>query len=111
MQQLIFIIHILVAVSLIGLVLMQQGKGADMGASFGGGGSQTLFGSTGSGSFLVKVTSALAAIFFITSLLLGYAARQNPMVDPTSQVLAPTTTTTAAKAELPAAPAKVEKHS
>lgn len=77
MQQLLLVIHVIVSVVLIGLVLMQQGKGADIGSSFGSGASQTIFGSQGSGSFLVKVTAALAVMFFATTLLLGYvSARQ-----------------------------------
>lgn len=72
MQFLILLIHVLVCLSVIALVLVQHGKGADIGAAFGAGASNTVFGSTGSGSFLMKVTGALAAIFFITSLLLGY---------------------------------------
>jgi preprotein translocase subunit SecG len=74
MQQLILVFHALVALALIGLVLIQHGKGADVGASFGSGASQTVFGSQGSTSFLVKLTSVLAAIFFVTSLTLGYMA-------------------------------------
>jgi preprotein translocase subunit SecG len=74
MHQLILVFHALVALALIGLVLIQHGKGADVGASFGSGASQTIFGSQGSTSFLVKLTSVLAAIFFSTSLILGYMA-------------------------------------
>jgi preprotein translocase subunit SecG len=77
MQPLIFVIHVLAAIALIGLVLMQHGKGADVGAAFGSGASQTVFGSHGSTPFLIKVTALIAAIFFATSLLLGYlTARQ-----------------------------------
>jgi preprotein translocase subunit SecG len=72
MYQVIIFIHILVAVCLIGLVLIQQGKGATVGAAFGSGASQTVFGSRGSGSFLFRFTMGLAAIFFITSLSLNY---------------------------------------
>jgi len=72
MYQLILMIHILLAIVLIGLVLVQRGKGASMGAAFGAGASGTVFGSTGSGSFLLKMTSVLAATFFITTLVLGY---------------------------------------
>ena len=61
MEQLILIIHILIAFAIIGLILIQQGKGADAGASFGGGASQTLFGGSGSGNALTKTTSVLAA--------------------------------------------------
>ena len=79
MQQLILILHVLVAIGLVALVLVQQGKGADVGAAFGAGASNTMFGSQGSTSFLVKITCLLAAIFFATSLTLGYmAARQAP---------------------------------
>ena len=72
MQEIIFIIHILAAVSLIALVLMQHGKGADAGAAFGSGASNTMFGSIGSMPFLIKVTALIAVIFFATSLGLGY---------------------------------------
>lgn len=72
MYQIILLIHVLIAVSLIVLVLIQHGKGADIGASFGSGASNTVFGSQGSGSFLFKVTGTLAAVFFLTSLILGY---------------------------------------
>jgi len=72
MNILIISVHILVAVSLIGVILIQRGQGADMGASFGGGGAQTLFGSRGSGSFLGKLTGGLAAVFMVTSLTLAF---------------------------------------
>lgn len=71
MQEIIFIIHILAIVSLVGLVLMQHGKGADMGAAFGSGASNTMFGSSGSVSFFTKLTAVIAAIFFATSIILG----------------------------------------
>jgi len=72
MQQLILILHILAAVCLVTLVLLQHGKGADVGAAFGSGASNTMFGSAGATPFLMKVTISLAAIFFATSLTLGY---------------------------------------
>ena len=72
MIQFILIIHMLTAVSLVALVLLQQGKGADMGAAFGGGGSQTLFGSRGSANFLTRLTAGLATTFFCTSMFLAY---------------------------------------
>lgn len=78
MQVFLLIVHVLVCVALIALVLLQHGKGADVGASFGSGASQTIFGSQGSTSFLVKLTSSLAFIFFITSLWLGYFALHQP---------------------------------
>lgn len=74
MEQLILIIHVLAAVGLIGLILMQQGKGAEAGASFGAGASQTFFGSQGSGNFLTRTTAILVTVFFITSLGLGIIA-------------------------------------
>lgn len=72
MQQLIIIIHILAAIAIIALILMQRGKGADVGAAFGSGASQTMFGSKGSFPFLCKVIGVLAGIFFSTSLALNY---------------------------------------
>lgn len=72
MYQLILMIHVLVAIVLIGLVLIQHGKGADIGAAFGSGASNTVFGSQGTGSFLFKLTGGLALTFFITSLTLSY---------------------------------------
>ena len=60
-----------VALAIVGLVLIQQGKGADMGASFGSGSSGTLFGSSGAGNFLTRSTGVLATIFFLISLILG----------------------------------------
>jgi len=74
MDAVLLIIHVLIAVALIALVLLQQGKGADMGAAFGAGASQTVFGSTGSGNFLSRTTAILATAFFITSLALAYFA-------------------------------------
>ncbi|MFI4918234.1 MAG: preprotein translocase subunit SecG [Legionellales bacterium] len=72
MYQLILIIHVLVALVVIGLVLIQHGKGADIGAAFGSGASNTLFGSQGTGGFLFKLTGGLALTFFATSLMLSY---------------------------------------
>ncbi|MDO6446421.1 preprotein translocase subunit SecG [Colwellia sp. 1_MG-2023] len=71
MYQSLIVIYLIVAVCLIGLVLIQQGKGADMGASFGAGSSATIFGSSGSGNFLTKATTWLAIAFFVISLVLG----------------------------------------
>lgn len=76
MQAILILIHILLALTLIGLVLLQQGKGASMGAAFGSGSSNTLFGSRGPASFLMKLTGFLIALFFVTSLTLGYLASQ-----------------------------------
>ena len=68
----LIVIHIVVCIALIMIVLLQTGKGADMGAAFGGGGSQTLFGSTGASTFLSKATTGAAIIFMLTSLALAY---------------------------------------
>jgi len=72
MSILLVIVHIIVCIALIMIVLLQTGKGADMGASFGGGGSQTLFGSTGASTFLGKATTVAAVVFMLTSLVLAY---------------------------------------
>jgi len=77
MTTVLITIHVLVALLLIGVVLIQRGQGADMGVSFGGGGAQTLFGSRGSGSFLGKLTGGLAATFMITSLTLAFFSQQH----------------------------------
>jgi len=77
MESIIVIVHVIVAIAIVGLVLLQQGKGADAGAAFGSGSSQTVFGSAGSGNFLTRSTSIAATIFFITSLTLAIFARQN----------------------------------
>ncbi|PVZ71781.1 preprotein translocase subunit SecG [Pelagibaculum spongiae] len=74
MHTLFIVIHVLAAAGVIGFVLLQQGKGAEAGAGFGGGASGTVFGASGSGNFLTRSTAILAAIFFVTSLTLGYFA-------------------------------------
>ena len=71
LYQVLIVVYLIVALCLIGLVLIQQGKGADMGASFGAGSSATIFGSSGSGNFLTKSTTYLAVAFFVISLVLG----------------------------------------
>ncbi|MBI2306435.1 MAG: preprotein translocase subunit SecG [Rhodocyclales bacterium] len=78
MFSVILVVHILVGVSVCGLVLMQHGKGADMGAAFGSGASGSLFGATGSANFLSRTTAVLAAVFFVTSLALAYIASNKP---------------------------------
>jgi len=72
MSILVLVIHIIVCIALIMIVLLQTGKGADMGAAFGGGSSQTLFGSTGASTFLSKATTVAAVVFMLTSLMLAY---------------------------------------
>lgn len=76
MEQIVLIVHLVLALIIIGLILLQQGKGADMGASFGAGASQTLFGSDGSGNVLTRATGWLAALFFATSFGLAMIATQ-----------------------------------
>lgn len=81
MTSILLVVHVLTAIAIVVLVLMQQGKGADMGAAFGGG-SQTLFGARGSANFLSRATGLLAALFFVTSLTLAYLFGQG--TQPTS---------------------------
>ena len=76
MNQVILVVHLLVALAIIGLILLQRGKGADVGASFGGGASQTVFGSAGGGNVLTSATGWLSAIFFATSFGLAMIADQ-----------------------------------
>jgi preprotein translocase subunit SecG len=74
----IMFVHVLAAIGTIGLVLVQHGKGADMGAAFGSGSSGSLFGATGSANFLSRTTAILATIFFVTSLAMAYLATNKP---------------------------------
>ena len=76
MHSIVLVIHVLLGLGVIGLILMQQGKGAEAGASFGGGASNTVFGSLGPVGFLGKMTGILAAAFFATSMGLAYLATQ-----------------------------------
>ncbi len=77
METIVVVVHVIVAIAIVGLVLLQQGKGADAGAAFGSGSSQTVFGSAGSGNFLTRSTAIAATIFFMTSLSLAIFAKQN----------------------------------
>lgn len=85
LYQIIIVFHILLGIGIIGLVLMQQGKGADAGATFGGGASGSVFGAQGSASFLSRTTAIFAALFFITSLglaaLSGYQGKKADILD------------------------------
>jgi preprotein translocase subunit SecG len=74
----VIVLHVLVALVIIGLVLLQHGKGADMGSGFGSGSSGSLFGATGSANFLSRATAVLATLFFLTSLGLAYLATNKP---------------------------------
>ena len=71
MYEVLMVVYLLVSIGLVGLILIQQGKGADMGASFGAGASATLFGSSGAGNFLTRSTAILAVGFFALSLIIG----------------------------------------
>ncbi len=93
LTNILIVLHIVVAIAIIVLVLLQQGRGADMGAAFGGG-SQTLFGARGSANFLSRMTAVLATVFFITSMSLAYIYTQRS---------APTSVTEGASSQ-PAAP-------
>jgi preprotein translocase subunit SecG len=93
----LIVVHVVVALAIIGLVLLQHGKGADMGSGFGGGASASLFGATGSANFLSRTTAVLATIFFVLSLGLAYFATNKPRA--AGGIL------DAVKAEKPAAPA------
>jgi preprotein translocase subunit SecG len=73
-ESLLLVVHVIVAATLIGFVLLQHGKGADMGAAFGSGSSGSLFGAAGSANFLSRTTAILATVFFLTSLALTYLA-------------------------------------
>jgi preprotein translocase subunit SecG len=90
-------VHVLTALSIIGLILLQQGKGAEAGASFGAGASQTVFGSQGSGNFFSRLTAIMATIFFVTSFGLAILSRQSADAN--------------VDADLPAIPAAVEERS
>ena len=77
-MSIVIVLHVLIALVIIGLVLLQHGKGADMGSGFGGGASGSLFGATGSANFLSRATAILATLFFVTSLGLAYLATSKP---------------------------------
>jgi preprotein translocase subunit SecG len=96
---LILVIHVLAAAGLVGLVLLQHGKGADMGAAFGSGSSGSLFGASGSANFLSRTTGVLAAVFFLTSMGLTYITGHKPQ---TGSVME------GHRSEQPAAPAQTQ---
>lgn len=78
LTSMVLVVHLLVALALVGLVLLQHGKGADMGAAFGSGASGSLFGASGSANFLSRTTGVLATVFFISSLTLAYMMAGQP---------------------------------
>ncbi|MFM7001333.1 MAG: preprotein translocase subunit SecG [Limnohabitans sp.] len=75
---LILVVQMLSALAMIGLILVQHGKGADMGAAFGSGGSGSLFGATGGANFLSRTTAVLAGVFFVCTLMLAYLGNNRP---------------------------------
>lgn len=90
LYEVLMVAYLFVAIILVVFVLIQQGKGADMGASFGAGGSNTVFGSTGSGNFMTRTTAILATCFFVISLLLGsMSANQEKQVDEFENIQVP----------------------
>ncbi|MFL6621065.1 MAG: preprotein translocase subunit SecG [Sulfurifustaceae bacterium] len=105
MRELIIVIDILAAVGVVALVLLQQGKGADMGAAFGSGASQTLFGSRGTANFLTRTTAVLAVIFFGANLVLAYLATGSSGQPSSVTQQPPAPTTAPAAPPAPATPA------
>ena len=97
----ILVVHVLAAVGIVGLVLVQHGKGADMGAAFGSGSSGSLFGASGSANFLSRTTAVLAVIFFVSTLALAYFGNARPAS--TGSVLEGPAATTAPVAPAPEA--------
>lgn len=119
MMIVLLVVHVVICLALVGLVLIQQGQGADAGAAFGSGSSQTVFGSRGAGSFLTRLTGGLATALFLTSLVLAYlgahASGPVSVTDklapaPVSQPAVPATPAPAsggtAPAQAPSTPAK-----
>ena len=106
----ILAVQMLAALGMIGLILMQHGKGADMGASFGSGSSGSLFGASGSANFLSRSTAALATVFFVATLALAYLGNARPVSSGSvlegAAVSAPAPATTGDAAVPPAAPAE-----
>lgn len=110
LYEVLIVAYLIVALMLIGMVLIQQGKGADMGASFGAGGSNTVFGSTGSGNFMTRTTAILATLFFVISLILGnLTASKEKAVDEWQNLEVPVSEAPAAKPADADVPVTTEK--
>lgn len=107
MMNVVLLLQMAAAVAMIGLVLVQQGKGADMGASFGGGASGSLFGATGSANFLSRSTAIAATVFFLCTLALAYFGNLRPQ-DSGSSILDRAAAPVAASAPASAAPAAAQ---
>jgi preprotein translocase subunit SecG len=106
MLTLILVVQMLSALAMIGLILIQHGKGADMGAAFGSGGSGSLFGATGGANFLSRTTAVLAALFFVCTLMLAYFSNARPAASSGSvlegaAVTAPAPVNTSPAAQIP----------
>ncbi len=99
--QIILVAHVLLALGLVVLILIQHGKGASAGAGFGSGAAGAVFGARGAHSFLYKLTAALAAAFFITSISLAYLATSEGTVDPSQSVMVQTVSEDDAQSDLP----------
>ena len=100
----VLVVHISAAVGIIGLVLLQHGKGADAGAAFGSGASSTVFGARGAASFLTRTTAVLAGLFFITSISLTYlAGSEKRTTKSVTEMLAPSAVTPSTPADVPSA--------
>ncbi|MCG8486988.1 MAG: preprotein translocase subunit SecG [Chromatiales bacterium] len=106
MQTILTVFHIFLAVGVVGLILIQHGKGADMGAAFGSGASGTVFGSKGSASFLTRATAILATLFFVTSMVMAYFAAQTNEPEGLMENMgtAPVIEAPAPESDLPAVP-------
>ncbi len=109
METFLLVLHVVIALAIIGLIMLQQGKGAEMGASFGTGSSQTIFGAVGSGNLFSRLTAILVAVFFITSSGLAVMSKQKSKID--DHFLTPATETVPAntsEAKKEAAPEALE---
>jgi preprotein translocase subunit SecG len=109
METVLIVVHLFLAIGLVGLVLIQHGKGADMGAAFGSGASASVFGSAGAGNFLTRATAILATLFFLTSLALAYFAmntgeRASVMEDAAPAVIEQSEVPAAMGSEVPVVP-------
>lgn len=106
MVAVVTVIHIILTLALIGLVLVQRGKGADIGAAFGSGASSTVFGSQGSASFLTRTTAVVAALFFVTSLTLAYMGSHRTEHKSVIEKMQPATDVPVAPSDKPELPAQ-----
>ena len=111
MESILLVVHVIVALLIIGLIMLQQGKGAEMGASFGAGASQTVFGAVGSGNFFSRLTAVLVAVFFVTSFVLAIMAKSSvemddPLIPELESVSEVPASAPAASDEVPEVPAE-----